>query len=74
MGRVMSEHHENIGVVNLRLDNLEESVKVLAAAAADQIEFNASVKAWGRAGLLLYGAGQGALLIVLAYGIQHIGS
>lgn len=59
-------------VTNLRLDRLEESVKVLAHAATEQVAFNASVKTWGKIGLLLYGAGQSVLVGALLYGVQRL--
>jgi hypothetical protein len=60
-------------VTSLRLANLERAVNALAAAAEEQVAFNASVRAWGRAGLLLYGTGQAVLVGVLLYGVQSIG-
>lgn len=72
----MNEH----GLTEYRIEQLERAVETMAQAANKQAEFNmrvesfmASVRAWGRVGLIVYGTGQSILVGVLLYGVDRIG-
>lgn len=63
-----------------RIEQLERAVETMAAAALKQAEFNtrvesfmASVRVWGRVGLIVYGTGQSLIVGVILYGVQRIG-
>lgn len=63
-----------------RIEQLERAVETMAKAAGKQAEFNtrveafmASVRAWGRVGLIVYGTGQSVMVGVILYGVQRIG-
>lgn len=67
-------------LTDYRIEQLERAVETMALAADKQSEFNtrvesfmASVRAWGRVGLLVYGTGQCLVVGVLLYGVQRIG-
>lgn len=48
-----------------RLEQAEQAIATLAEAAADQTEFNAAVRTWGKVALLIFGVTQSLLVVAV---------
>jgi hypothetical protein len=77
-----SAHNEHPGeLVDWRLGQLEEAVRVMAQAADAQQDFNMRVErfmervaTWGRVALIAYLGVQGLVVGVILFGIPRLGS